>query len=84
MSLIYGLVSRGAVVLAEHSCSAYGNFVPVSRIILERIPAQDARMSYSYDKYDQTTINTTRVHRMADTLSVLCCRQYPDMRSITL
>eukprot|EP00301_Raphidiophrys_heterophryoidea_P026480 c9156_g1_i2.p1 GENE.c9156_g1_i2~~c9156_g1_i2.p1 ORF type:complete len:219 (-),score=47.77 c9156_g1_i2:349-1005(-) len=51
MPIIYGLVSRGSTVLAEHTTSS-GNFTIVTRRILEKIPASTGtKMSYTYDKY---------------------------------
>lgn len=50
--LIYSLVARGNVVLAEYATSSSGNFVTVSRVVLEKInPAEDGRQSYVYDQY---------------------------------
>jgi vesicle-associated membrane protein 7 len=50
MPVLYALVSRGSVVLAEHAATS-GNFVMVSRRILEKIPGQNGKMSYEYDKH---------------------------------
>lgn len=53
MPIIYSLVSRGAIVLAEHA-SSKGNFTTVARRILEKLPAtagQNQKMSYVYDKH---------------------------------
>ncbi|KAL6044494.1 Vesicle-associated membrane protein, variant 2 [Balamuthia mandrillaris] len=51
MPIIYSLVARGATVLAEHA-AASGNFIEVSRLILDKISStQTGRMSYSYDRY---------------------------------
>jgi len=50
MPIIYSLVARGTVVLAEHTDSQ-GNFITVTQRILEKIPSEDAMMSYIYDKY---------------------------------
>lgn len=51
MSLIYSVVARGAVVLAEHTDSQ-GNFITVTHRILEKIPpTNDDQRSYLYDKY---------------------------------
>jgi len=52
MPLIYTLVARGTVVLAEYAVpSVSGNFQTVTRRILEKIPAQNAKMSYMYDRH---------------------------------
>ena len=50
MSIIYTVVARGSTVLAEYSSSS-GNFTQISRRILEKIPQQDGKMSYVYDKF---------------------------------
>ena len=50
-SIIYSLVSRGTVVLCEHTGDR-GNFQLVTRTILQKIDAtEDAKHSYSYDDY---------------------------------
>jgi len=50
MSIIYTIVARGSVVLAEYSSST-GNFTQITRRILDKIPQQDGKMSYVYDKH---------------------------------
>jgi len=50
MPIIYSLVTRGSCVLAEYTGTS-GNFTTVTRRILEKIPPQDAKMSYGYDGY---------------------------------
>lgn len=50
MSIIYSLISKGATVLAEHS-NASGNFITLSRVIIEKIPKEDAKLSYDYDSF---------------------------------
>jgi vesicle-associated membrane protein 7 len=51
MPIIYSLVAREATVLAEHA-AAGGNFVTVSRLILDKISTtQSGKMSYTYDRY---------------------------------
>jgi len=50
MAIIYALVARGTCVLAEFT-STSGNFTTVTRRILEKIPPQDAKMSYVYDRH---------------------------------
>jgi hypothetical protein len=48
--LIYSLVARGNVVLAEYAASSSGNFITVSRVVLEKIDSsQEGRQSYEYD-----------------------------------
>ncbi|RIB09525.1 vesicle-associated membrane protein [Gigaspora rosea] len=50
MSLIYGLVARGSVILAEHTNSS-GNFTQVTQAILEKIPPNNSKLTYVYDRY---------------------------------
>lgn len=55
MPIIYCVVARGTVVLAEYA-TAKGNFDQVARKILEKIPSQaDSKMSYVYERYIETT-----------------------------
>jgi len=52
MPIIYSLVSRGSQVLAEFTSSGLtGNFSSVTRVLLQKIPAADGKLSYIYDKY---------------------------------
>jgi len=50
MPIIYSLVARGSCVLAEFT-STSGNFTTVTRRILEKIPQNDSKMSYVYDRH---------------------------------
>jgi vesicle-associated membrane protein 7 len=51
MAILYALVARGSVVLAEFS-AASGNASTVARRILEKLPASgDSRVSYSQDRH---------------------------------
>eukprot|EP00301_Raphidiophrys_heterophryoidea_P000357 c10179_g1_i1.p1 GENE.c10179_g1_i1~~c10179_g1_i1.p1 ORF type:complete len:251 (+),score=71.39 c10179_g1_i1:103-753(+) len=50
MPIVYAVVSRGATVLAEFAATS-GNFVIVTRRILEKIAPKDGKMSYEYDSY---------------------------------
>jgi len=50
MSLIYGLIARGPVILAEHTNST-GNFTQVTQAILEKIPPNNSKLTYVYDRY---------------------------------
>jgi len=51
MPIIYSLVSRGTTVLSEHA-AASGNFIEVSRLILEKIQnSSQSKMSYAYDRH---------------------------------
>ena len=53
MPLIYSLVARDTVILAEFTSftSTSGNFTTVTRRILERIPQKESKMSYVYDRF---------------------------------
>lgn len=52
MAMIYALVARGTDVLAEYTSSGLtGNFSQVTRVLLKKIPNEDGRLSYVYDKY---------------------------------
>jgi len=52
MTILYALVSRQQIVLAENiNNSATGNFPTVTRVLLEKIPEQDGKMTYVYDEY---------------------------------
>ncbi|OAY66776.1 vesicle-associated membrane protein 711-like [Ananas comosus] len=54
MAILYALVARGTVVLAEFS-AAQGNAAAIARQILEKLPsgdgAGDSHVSYSQDRY---------------------------------
>ena len=50
MPILYALVARKKVVLAEYTAST-GNFPTVTRVLLSKIPEQDSKMSYVYDKH---------------------------------
>eukprot|EP00161_Ancyromonas_sigmoides_P025470 TRINITY_DN8531_c0_g3_i1.p2 TRINITY_DN8531_c0_g3~~TRINITY_DN8531_c0_g3_i1.p2 ORF type:complete len:258 (-),score=67.48 TRINITY_DN8531_c0_g3_i1:165-938(-) len=50
MAIIYSLVARGPTVLAEFTTTS-GNFTTVTRRILDKIPSNDAKMSYAYDRH---------------------------------
>eukprot|EP00299_Pterocystis_sp_00344_P002438 c1274_g1_i1.p1 GENE.c1274_g1_i1~~c1274_g1_i1.p1 ORF type:complete len:218 (-),score=36.30 c1274_g1_i1:59-712(-) len=50
VGIVYALVSRGPTVLAEFT-SASGNFTTVTRRILEKLPQQNGKMSYTYDSH---------------------------------
>ena len=50
MPIFYALIARGKnVVLAEFTART-GNFATVTRVLLGKIGAEDAKMSYVYDK----------------------------------
>lgn len=52
MPLIYSLVTRQIQVLAEHTATGLtGNFSTVTRVLLKKIPTEDAKLSYMYDKF---------------------------------
>jgi hypothetical protein len=43
----------GTTILAEYSLpTVSGNFPMVTRKILEKIPPENSKMSYAYDRYD--------------------------------
>ncbi|KAJ3110369.1 Vesicle-associated membrane protein [Phlyctochytrium bullatum] len=44
------LVARGPVILAEHATTT-GNFTTITQHILEKIPDEDSKMTYVYDRY---------------------------------
>jgi vesicle-associated membrane protein 7 len=51
MSILYAMVARGSVVLAEYSSSS-SNANAVARQILEKLPSSaDTRVSYSQDRF---------------------------------
>jgi len=50
MPIIYALVARGSSVLAEFTTTS-GNFTTITRKILDKIPQQDGKMSYVYDRH---------------------------------
>jgi len=67
MPIIYGLVSRGSQVLAEHiSPGLTGNFTQVTRMVLKKLPETDAQLSYSYDSRYVFHI------MVSDTLTYMC------------
>jgi len=52
MPIIYSLVSRSTHVLAEYTSTGLtGNFSTVTRVLLKKIPKEDGKLSYIYDKY---------------------------------
>eukprot|EP01083_Nonionella_stella_P086679 240942_1 len=52
MPIIYSLVARSTHVLAEYTSGGLtGNFSTVTRVLLNKIPDEDGRMSYVYDSY---------------------------------
>lgn len=50
MPILYALVARKKAVLAEYTSST-GNFPTVTRVLLAKIPDNDSKMSYVYDKH---------------------------------
>ena len=50
MPIVYALIARKKAVLAEYTNST-GNFPTVTRVLLSKIPEQDGKMSYVYDKH---------------------------------
>jgi len=52
MSIIYALITRKTQVLAEYTSPGLsGNFSTVTRVLLKKIPEEDGKLSYIYDKY---------------------------------
>ncbi|KAK3836289.1 MAG: vesicle-associated membrane protein [Linnemannia gamsii] len=49
MSIIYALVARGTIILAEYTNSS-GNFTTVTEAILEKIPPNNSKLTYVYDR----------------------------------
>jgi vesicle-associated membrane protein 7 len=49
-AIVYALVARETVILAEYAAGT-GNFASVTRKILEKISTTDSRMSYVCDKH---------------------------------
>lgn len=51
MAILYALVARGTVVLAEFSAVS-GNIGAIARRILEKLPSEsDSRLCFSQDRY---------------------------------
>jgi len=50
MSIIYSLIARGPIILTEFTNSK-GNFTQVTQVILEKIPPNDSKLTYVYDRY---------------------------------
>ena len=53
MSLVYSLISRGAVVLCEHTTDGHsGNFASICLTLLKKVDStQDTKLSYLYDQH---------------------------------
>ncbi|KAJ2513683.1 hypothetical protein GGI11_004217 [Coemansia sp. RSA 2049] len=52
--IVYALVSRGPVILAEHTAAGVGgggNFQQVTQAILDKIPPNDSKLTYVYDRF---------------------------------
>jgi len=49
--IIYALVARGPSVLSECSTSASGNAAQVTRMLLNKIPEEDTKMSYESNDF---------------------------------
>lgn len=51
--ILYTLVARGNKVLAEYTNKKVvsGNFPRIALKVLEKIPPQDGKCSYTYDRY---------------------------------
>jgi len=51
MAILYALVARQKVVLAEYTGSSEGNFPTVTRKLLSKIPTHNEKMSIVYDRH---------------------------------
>jgi len=49
MPILYAVVARGTVVLAEYAAKT-GNIDKVVKKLLEKIPSSDGRMSYVFER----------------------------------
>ena len=51
MPILYAVVSRDTTILAEHA-TATGNFISITKMILDKIspPQEGLKKSYAYDK----------------------------------
>eukprot|EP01104_Vermistella_antarctica_P012798 TRINITY_DN3772_c0_g1_i1.p1 TRINITY_DN3772_c0_g1~~TRINITY_DN3772_c0_g1_i1.p1 ORF type:complete len:220 (+),score=31.86 TRINITY_DN3772_c0_g1_i1:147-806(+) len=47
--IVYALIARGTVVLAEHAIAS-GNFITISRVILDKLGPEEAKRSFDYDR----------------------------------
>jgi hypothetical protein len=59
MPIVYALISRGKTVLAEYT-STSGNFPTVTRVLLSKIPTENSKMSYVYDKFVTHLLRTSQ------------------------
>jgi vesicle-associated membrane protein 7 len=50
MTILYSLVTRGKVVLAEYTTTS-GNFPTITRVLLGKLSNAEGKMSYVYDQY---------------------------------
>ena len=50
MPIIYSLVARRDVILANYSTTS-GNFINISNILLNKLPLVDSQKTYEYDGY---------------------------------
>eukprot|EP00605_Chrysophyceae_sp_TOSAG23-4_P002517 GSChrysophyteH1.ASY1.ANO1.2782.1 assembled CDS len=73
--IVYALVARKRVVLAEHTSSS-GNFPTVTRVLLAKIPDGDGKMSYVYDQHVFHYIVT-------DGMTFLCMASEDTRRRVT-
>ncbi|ORY74737.1 synaptobrevin-domain-containing protein [Leucosporidium creatinivorum] len=66
MSLLFALVARGAIVLAEHDASKSGNsYAQATQTILSKIPPNDSKLTYAAENllihYQKTSDVVTMV-----------------------
>uniref|UniRef100_A0A7S2UV86 V-SNARE coiled-coil homology domain-containing protein n=1 Tax=Fibrocapsa japonica TaxID=94617 RepID=A0A7S2UV86_9STRA len=74
MAILYALISRGKVVLAEYTWTS-GNFPTITRVLLAKIPSSDAKMSYVYDQYVFHYV-------VEDGITYLCMAEESDRRRL--
>ena len=65
MAILYALVARQKVVLAEYTGSYGGNFPTVTRSLLSKIPTHNEKMSIVYDRSNCRPVRIRRVRRAA-------------------
>lgn len=50
MTIFYAVIARGTHVLSEYT-SEGGNFPSITRVVLAKLPSEDDKRSYVYNKY---------------------------------
>lgn len=73
MSIIYTVIARGINVLAEYSPDSYsGNFIGMTQQLLQKIPAEDSRQSYTYNGGKDGNSRFLFHYTVSNTLTYLC------------